>query len=178
MQNEKYLSNFDVAQFKWSRYIAVYNIKVVQNNCFLFYFIYNRTVVCSMFNNYSILFKINLSNKIKFVCHCYQTYCIYYFPILHQAQHHCQNFKVTYSAFVCIFTILEVITHCYCVFCLSTCLIIFKTIYIELVSFFQPLSNLSGNCLLETCITQFSRIHGQLLKLSHPQGQIIDEKSQ
>ena len=136
MQNEKYLSNFDVAQFKWSRYIAVYNIKVVQNNCFLFYFIYNRTVVCSMFNNYSILFKINLSNKIKFVCHCYQTYCIYYFPILHQAQHHCQNFKVTYSAFVCIFTILEVITHCYCVFCLSTCLIIFTTIYIELVSFF------------------------------------------
>ena len=44
-----------------------------------------------MFNAYSTLFKINLGNKINGVCHCYQTYCKYYFTILHQAQNHYQN---------------------------------------------------------------------------------------
>ena len=46
---------------------------------------------------------------------------------------------------------------------------------------FQPLLNLSKNCLLVTCITNLKRIHEKLFKLSRPQGQIIDvkcEKSQ
>ena len=47
--------------------------------------------------------------------------------------------------------------------------------------FFQPLLNLSKNYLLLTCITNLKRICEKLLKLSRPQGQIIDvkwEKSQ
>ena len=47
--------------------------------------------------------------------------------------------------------------------------------------FFQPLLNLSENCLFVTCITNLKRIHGHFFKLSRPQGQIIDvkcEKSQ
>ena len=41
--------------------------------------------------------------------------------------------------------------------------------------FFQPLSNLTENCLSVACTTNLSRIHK---KLSRPQGQIIDVKSQ
>ena len=41
---------------------------------------------------------------------------------------------------------------------------------------FQPLLNLSDNWSLATCIANLSRIHEKLLKLSSPQGQIIDVK--
>ena len=48
-----------------------------------------------------------------------------------------------------------------------------------ILNFFQPLLNLSENCLLVTCMhNKFEQEH---LKLSRPQGQIIDgkcEKSQ
>ena len=47
--------------------------------------------------------------------------------------------------------------------------------------FFQPLLNLSEDCLLVACITNSKRIHGQFFKFWRPQGQIIDvkwEKSQ
>ena len=42
--------------------------------------------------------------------------------------------------------------------------------------FFQPLLNLSENCLLVTCSRNLKRIHEKLFKLSRPKGQIIDIK--
>ena len=43
-----------------------------------------------------------------------------------------------------------------------------------ILTFFQPLLNLSENCFLVTCITHFKRILEKLPKLSRPQGQIIE----
>ena len=48
---------------------------------------------------------------------------------------------------------------------------------LAILNFFQPLSNLSENCLLVTGITNLNRIHGKLFKLSRPQGQIIAVKN-
>ena len=45
-----------------------------------------------------------------------------------------------------------------------------------ILNFIQPLSNLSENCLLVTCITNVNRIHEKLFKFPRPQGQIIDVK--
>ena len=38
---------------------------------------------------------------------------------------------------------------------------------------YQPLLNLSENWSFATCITNFVKIHKQILKLSRPQGEII-----
>ena len=40
--------------------------------------------------------------------------------------------------------------------------------------FFQPLLNFSESWLLVTCITNLDKVHEKLLKLSRPQGEIID----
>ena len=44
------------------------------------------------------------------------------------------------------------------------------------IYFFQPLSNLSENCLFVTFITNLSSINTKLFVLSRPQGEIIDAK--
>ena len=68
--------------------------KVFQNiSVFLFIFLPDKNSSVYMFNTHSILFKINLGNKINCVCHFYQIYRIYYFTILHQTQNHYQNLK-------------------------------------------------------------------------------------
>ena len=66
---------------------SISDIKDFQNiSVFLFYLFPNKDISVYMFNNYAKLFKINLGNTIN--CHCYQTYCIDFCTILHQAQNH------------------------------------------------------------------------------------------